>query len=209
MGMGKTHRLSGRQTWAVGMGGAIVLLLTVPRPVAPAVRSPSASGLGSGPANFRPNVVPSSISASSVVAVRPDGRWQVERVIDGDTLWVRRGGERLKVRVLGINAPESVDPRRPVQCFGLAAAARARDLLEGQTVTLYKDALAGDSDRYGRALRYVILADGTDFGFVMLQDGYAYDYSRLFPDARAATYQAAVAAARQSGQGLWAPGACP
>jgi micrococcal nuclease len=58
------------------------------------------------------------------------------RVVDGDTVDVIFDGKILRVRLIGIDTPEIVDPRKPVECFGREASARAHELLDGQTVLL-------------------------------------------------------------------------
>jgi len=80
---------------------------------------------------------------------------RVRRVVDGDTVVT---GEGLRVRYLGIDAPEVHHPRKPPGCLGREAAALNRRLVEGQAVLLVRD--ARDADRYGRKLRYVHLLDG-------------------------------------------------
>jgi endonuclease YncB( thermonuclease family) len=79
----------------------------------------------------------------------------IARVIDGDTVDVTRDGQTLRVRLIGIDTPETVDPRKPVECFGREASARAHELLDGQVVLLEDDLSQGDVDRYGRALCYL------------------------------------------------------
>ncbi|HLI28233.1 MAG TPA: thermonuclease family protein, partial [Chloroflexota bacterium] len=73
---------------------------------------------------------------------------RVVRVVDGDTIIVALDGREARVRYIGINAPESVDPRRPVQCFGKEAAARNEQLVGGQRVWLEKD--VSETDQYER-----------------------------------------------------------
>ncbi len=126
----------------------------------------------------------------------------VERVVDGDTV-VLDGGER--VRLIGIDTPETVDPRRPVQWYGKEASDRARSLLAGRGVRVEYD--VARADRYGRTLAYLYLEDGTQVNLVMIEDGYAFA-SRYPPNVRYAdSYSAAQRAAREAGKGLWADAA--
>jgi len=83
-------------------------------------------------------------------------------VVDGDTVDVvdGSGGGRVRVRVLGIDTPETKDPRRPVQCWGPEASAFAERVLLGQRVSLYTDPTQSTRDRYGRLLAYIVLPDG-------------------------------------------------
>src|SRR5205085_3089746 len=93
---------------------------------------------------------------------RPDraGAATVARVVDGDTIVVHLGGRTETVRLLGIDTPETVDPRKPVQCFGTEASHRTKELLPpGTGVRLERDVEARDI--YGRLLAYVRRDDGT------------------------------------------------
>jgi micrococcal nuclease len=132
----------------------------------------------------------------------------VARVVDGDTVDVTLDGQTLRVRLIGIDTPEVVDPRRPVECFGREASDRAHELLDGQAVFLEDDPSQGDADRYGRALRYLWLPDGRLFNLEMVAQGYAFEYTYDQPYAYQAQLRQAQRDAREQGRGLWAPGAC-
>src|SRR5436309_278160 len=88
----------------------------------------------------------------------------ITHVVDGDTVDVSVDGVKNRVRLIGIDTPETVKPNTPVQCYGPEASNRARQLLTNQAVTLTIDPVAGDKDEYGRILRYIQLADGSDYG---------------------------------------------
>jgi micrococcal nuclease len=125
----------------------------------------------------------------------------VVRTVDGDTV-VLDGNE--KVRLIGINTPESVDPRRPVQPFGKEAAAFTRRLLEGRRVRVERD--VEPRDRYGRSLAYLHLEDGTHVNLLLVEEGYASAY-RYPPNVRYAdAFRAAERRAREGRKGLWAAG---
>lgn len=129
---------------------------------------------------------------------------QVVRVVDGDTIDVVIEGQRYRVRYIGIDTPESVDPRRPVECFGREASQRNKELVEGKTVYLEKD--VSETDRYGRLLRYV-WADGEMVNARLVEEGYA-TVSTYPPDVKHAELLARLQAeAQEAGRGLW--GACP
>lgn len=123
----------------------------------------------------------------------------VERVVDGDTLLLD-GGE--KVRLIGVDTPESVHPRKPVQRLGKEAAAFTRGLVEGEPVRLTYD--WDPADRYGRTLAYAHLRDGRVLNEVLLERGFARAYTR-FPFEQSDRYRALERAARQAEVGLWAP----
>jgi micrococcal nuclease len=120
------------------------------------------------------------------------------RAVDGDTLELD-GGER--VRLIGVNAPESVDPRRPVEYFGKEAAAFTRRLAEGKTVRLEYGEETRDA--YGRTLAYVYLPDGTLLNAEIIRQGYGYAYTR-FPFRYQEEFRALEREARSQGRGLWA-----
>ncbi len=140
--------------------------------------------------------------------VRRIGTFQVERVVDGDTIVVATAGGNEKVRLIGINTPETVDPRKPVECFGKEASRRTHELVEGKTVRLEADPQAGDRDKYGRLLRYVYLADGTDVNELLVREGFAHEngYGRNY--AKREQFRTAEAEARDARRGLWDPQAC-
>ena len=142
----------------------------------------------------------------------------VIRVVDGDTLDVRLdSGAVERVRILGIDTPEVVDARRPVQCFGPEASARTKELLPpGRAVILEADPTQDARDRYGRRLAHLFLdgdadrdAPGANVGRILVAEGYArhYVYQRT-PTAHGAEYAAAEATAQASGVGLWSPETC-
>jgi micrococcal nuclease len=79
----------------------------------------------------------------------------VTKVIDGDTAEVLVGTQTRAVRLIGIDAPEVGAADSPAQCFGREASARARELMEGQTVSLESDPTQGGLDQYRRTLSYV------------------------------------------------------
>ncbi|HEX4903903.1 MAG TPA: thermonuclease family protein [Acidimicrobiales bacterium] len=129
----------------------------------------------------------------------------VGRVVDGDTIRVHIGGEET-VRLIGIDTPESVDPRSPVECFGVEASKHLEELLPvGTKVRLVRDVEA--RDRYDRLLAYVYRAEDDLFvNHQMALDGYA-DVLTFPPNvAHAADFVDAVREAREAGRGLW--GAC-
>jgi len=121
-------------------------------------------------------------------------------VTDGDTLRVELDGVTEKVRIIGIDTPETVDPRKPVQCFGKEASAHLKELLSNETIELETNP-AEDRDVYDRLLRYVRL-DGEDVGAAMVRDGYAHSYKK-YPHPRLEAYNALEDEAREANRGLW------
>ena len=130
--------------------------------------------------------------------------YKVLSVIDGDTLTLMQDGEKETVRVLGINTPETKYSSRGVECYGAEASAYAKTLLEGSEVTLEQDVSQDSRDKYNRILAYVGLADGRDFGQVMIADGYAYEYTfKGNAHKKQALYRDAQARADEEVVGLW------
>jgi len=134
-------------------------------------------------------------SPSSEITERQTVR--VIRVIDGDTIEIE-GGQ--KVRYIGIDTPELVDPRKPVQCFAMEASSKNKELIEGKTVEFEKD--VSETDKYGRLLRYVYV-DGVFVNDYLVREGFAHA-SSYPPDIK---YQEQFTRAEQEAQefnrGLW------
>lgn len=143
---------------------------------------------------------PSSVDASSL--------YSVVRVVDGDTIKVDVDGVEETVRLIGMNTPETVDPRRPVECFGKEASLKAQELLDGQLVRLQTEASQGERDKYHRLLAYVTREDGLFFNKHMIEQGYAYEYTYRLPYQYQSEFMAAQKEAEAAGRGLWAPGVC-
>jgi micrococcal nuclease len=159
-------------------------------------------------ARLIPFVAVAVVLSAAVAFVRhqpvalPDGG-TVVRAIDGDTILVRAEGKVWDIRLLGIDTPETVDPRKPVQCFGPEASHFTKQLVTGRRVVLRYD--QEHHDRYGRVLAYVYLTSGRD-RFVnarLVRLGYA----RTVPFAPNTEHAGELAAlerqAALAGRGLW------
>lgn len=134
--------------------------------------------------------------------------YPVLHVVDGDTIDVDLHGIKTRLRLIGINTPETVNPRRPIECFGREASAYAKELLSGKDVAIAQDLSQGEYDKYGRMLAYVFLRDGTFFNEQMIRGGYAYEYTYHFPYQYQEEFRNVERAARTAQRGLWAPNAC-
>lgn len=132
---------------------------------------------------------------------------KVIKVVDGDTVTVLINDKKETVRVIGINTPETVDPRRKVECFGIEASSKAAELISDKTIELEKDESQSNRDKYNRLLRYVWI-DGKDFGKQMISEGFAYEYTYDSPYKYQAEYKKAQTDAQNKQVGLWAQGAC-
>jgi len=133
---------------------------------------------------------------------------QVVKVVDGDTIDVMLNGVKERVRLLGVNTPETVDPRKPVQCFGKEASDFTKTHLNSATVYLESDPTQGDRDKYDRLLRYINLADGTSFNLQLISEGYAFEYTYDLPYKYQSQFKAAQVKTREGGLGLWKAGVC-
>jgi len=123
----------------------------------------------------------------------------VTRVIDGDTVVVEGAGT---VRLIGVDTPETVDPRQPVQYFGKEASDFTRQLATGKRVRLEFD--QDRTDRYGRTLAYLYLQpDNLLLNAEIIRQGYGFAYTQ-FPFRMMADFRALEREARDAGRGLWA-----
>ncbi len=149
------------------------------------------------------DVVPRSATAENERIVT-----LVSRVLDGDTIAFEGNGKEEKIRLIGIDAPESVDPRRPVQCFGAESSRRMHELLDGRTITVTTDPTQDRYDKYGRLLAYVFRDDGLFVNKAMLEEGYAYEYTYITPYKEQPAFIAAERLAHDNAAGLWASTTC-
>ncbi|MFZ9696204.1 MAG: thermonuclease family protein [Ilumatobacteraceae bacterium] len=130
----------------------------------------------------------------------------VVSVSDGDTFTVELAGRREKVRLIGIDTPETKHPTKGVQCWGPEASAFTTSLLgPGTKVRLVRD--AESRDRYGRLLAYVYLVDGNVFvNHELVRLGFARPYPFEPNTTHKATFADAAWEAQAARRGLW--GAC-
>lgn len=129
---------------------------------------------------------------------------KVLRVVDGDTLVIATKHRPIKVRVIGIDSPETVSPTKPVEPFGPEASARAKQLLENKTVRIYYDPDPTHDrwGKYGRLLAYIKLPDKRDFGLILITEGLARSYPR-YPFSRQRKYARAEKKAKRKKVGMW------
>lgn len=132
----------------------------------------------------------------------PLGYYHVTSVEDGDTITVDMNGLEERVRFIGVDTPETKDPRKPVQCFGRAASAFTKQLIADNPVRLELDPLSSNRDRYDRLLRYIYLPDGRLVQAEIIKGGYGFAYTS-FPFTKSDEFTAYQTAARAEGRGLW------
>lgn len=175
---------------------------------APPSGAPGPGSTGAQPTGAEPTEVPPGASP-----IGPTERATVLRVVDGDTIVVDRGRGEERVRYIGVDTPETVDPGSPVGWMGPEASAANERLVEGRQVVLERD--VSETDRYGRLLRYVWLEDPshpTGWLFVNLEL-VALGFAQVVtypPDVRYVDlYLAAQRIASEAGLGLWGDRAAP
>jgi micrococcal nuclease len=137
--------------------------------------------------------------------IQPGTAYRVVDVIDGDTMIADIQGHEVTLRLIGIDTPEVVDHRKPVQCYGSEASAEGKRLLNQQFITIQKDPLKPDYDLYGRVLAYVTQSGSTTtYNEYMLKNGYAREYTYNHePYSAQAEFRADEAEAREHKIGLW------
>lgn len=188
------------------------------------IHTPQLSALRRGPATIEPArkewILLSAIAFTFVIflttgcssskdvgtATDASATPSVKRVIDGDTVVIRINGVDERVRLIGVDTPETKDPRKPVQCFGEEASAFTKSLLpEGTPLRLERD--VEERDRFGRLLAYVYRLDDDLFvNRELVARGYAMPLTIAPNVTHADEFVALAAAARDAGLGLW--GAC-
>jgi micrococcal nuclease len=177
----------------------------------------SHSAVSSTPAATAPAVAPTASAAPALRAApngaltRPSdalGPYRISSVVDGDTDHVSINGRTVKLRLIGIDTPETKDPRKRVQCFGEQASTRAHQLLDGKSVWIEYDASQDHRDRYGRDLVYVWLDGHTMFNEVMVAEGYAHEYTYDLPYRYQQQFRAAQSKASAAGLGFWNQQTC-
>ncbi len=137
------------------------------------------------------------------------GLVSVVSVVDGDTIKVNLDGKTETLRLIGMDTPEIVDPRKPVQCFAREASSKAKELLSGKKVKLESDSTQGERDKYDRLLRYVYLEDGTLYDKWMITEGFAHEYTYdSNPYRYQADFKAAEKQARDQSKGFWGTNTC-
>ncbi len=123
------------------------------------------------------------------------------------------GGKETTIRLIGVDTPETVDPRKPVQCFGKEASDKTKQILTGQSVHIETDPSQGLLDKYGRTLAYVYAPLNVDpagllVNKYLIAEGYGHEYTYNLPYKYQADFKVAETAARTQKKGLWADGVC-
>ncbi len=136
--------------------------------------------------------------------LREDVSYRVTYVNDGDTFVVAdEAGHELTIRMLGIDTPETVDPRKGVMCYGPEASSETKSLLQDRRVNLKANPDREARDRYGRYLAYVYRDDGLFMNEHLLVAGFAREYTYGKPYSFQKAFKEDEAMAKRLLRGLW------
>jgi micrococcal nuclease len=191
---------SQRRIAAVASAAGILLLLT---------GCTSDSGPQAVPASGRAPLQEVACDATGTAARPPElpvpvsGPYAVEKVVDGDTIRIRCNGTSTRVRLVGINAPESVKEDAPVECGGPEASKYLHSLLDGSQVFLSADPAQGTKDKYDRILAYVWTQDGALANKSIVENGHAEVTGYGKPFAYSDDFSMAADAAAAAKRGIW------
>ncbi len=122
------------------------------------------------------------------------------RVVDGDTIVVDIGGKQEKLRLIGVDTPETVHPEKPVEYFGKEASEFTKKMVEGKQVRVEYDWQR--RDKYGRLLAYVYLLDGSFLNAEIIKQGYGFAYTK-YPFKYMEEFRGYEEEARENERGLW------
>jgi micrococcal nuclease len=131
----------------------------------------------------------------------------VVRVVDGDTIVVQHGGKPETVRLIGVDTPEEVDPRKPVQYFAKEATRFTTQLTLNQRMRLDIQETPTSRDRYGRLLAFVFRqSDDLFINKEIIKQGFGFAYLKYpFDPQMMDDFRATEREARENKRGLWAP----
>lgn len=156
--------------------------------------------------------IESGVVGESLLAneeIRKSPTYKVLRVVDGDTIRIDYNGKDEKVRFIGLDTPETKDPRKPIQCFGREATAKMTEFAENKNIRLEFDKTQGERDKYGRLLAFVYSEDNKNLAYEMIRQGYGNEYTyNSNPYKYQNEFKEAARKAREENKGLWAENTC-
>jgi micrococcal nuclease len=135
------------------------------------------------------------------------GPYPVVKVTDGDTFRVLINGEKVRIRPIGIDTPETVHPSKPVQCFGPESSDYAEELLLDSSVYLEYDESQAIFGKHGRTLAHVWTEDKKLYASQAIADGFGFEYTYDADYKYKQLYLADQRKAKANSAGLW--GSCP
>lgn len=147
--------------------------------------------------------ISSDSRSENVEPSAPIGIATVERVVDGDTVILDINGQSERVRLIGLDTPESVTPNMPQQCFGAEAAQALSEILPpGTEVRIERDVEA--RDRFDRLLLYLYRQqDALFINQWLIEQGFAESVSYPPNVAFQSEFDRVRNQARATGTGLW------
>ncbi len=149
---------------------------------------------------------PKSIDISTQELRQREDIYTVTRIVDGDTFVAEKDGVSVRVRLMGVDTPESVHPDKEVEHFALEASAFLMTILQDEEIYFTFDqnnAATNHTDRYGRLLAYAHrLRDGLLINTHLIKEGYGYAYLK-YPFEYMEEYLELQRGAREAGKGLW------
>ena len=131
------------------------------------------------------------------------GPYEVVKVTDGDTINVMVDGAKVKIRIIGIDTPETVSTSDPIQCFGPESSAYAEKIFEDSSVFLEYDDSQGLLDKYDRTLAHVWTEDKTLYAAEAIRNGFGREYTYSADYEYKGMYLENQSKAKASSSGLW------
>lgn len=194
---------------AHAVGGLLMLVLIVGGAFTVGTRwSSEESNTASAASSKEEEEIASSAQEENAEAEEEQELFDVVKVIDGDTITIKMGEKNETIRLIGMDTPETSDPRTGVQCFGKEATVKLKSVI-GARVAIERDEREGERDKYDRLLAYIYNEGGVLLNKYLIEQGYAYEYTYDDPYKYQKEFKAAQADAKAKKRGLWAPDACP
>jgi micrococcal nuclease len=149
------------------------------------------------------NKQPAALIKAKDINIDPNELYKVTEVLDGDTFKVKIDSKEVTVRMLGINTPETIDPRKPPECFGKEASEETKSLLNHRQVKLALNPNREKTDKYGRILGYVYRDDGLFVNELLIKQGFAREYTVGKPYQFQKEFKDDQKEAKNAQKGLW------
>ena len=134
-----------------------------------------------------------------------NGNFRVSRVIDGDTIDIDIPDGKFnstRIRLLGVDTPETKDSRFGKMYFGPEATLFTKEQTVGKNIVVLLDKISPTRDKYNRLLAYIKLPDGKILNEILITQGFAYADLR-FKHSFYKQYCRLESVARQNKKGLW------
>ncbi len=144
-----------------------------------------------------------SLFKKSKIVIIPNQLYEILNVIDGDTFDIKVDDKKVRVRMLGIDTPETVDPRKPLQCFGKEASDNTKKILLNHFVSLKTDFNQPSIDKYNRLLAYIYDENGLLINRYLLENGFAREYTYGSPYSKQKEFKKLEKEAKKKKLGLW------